>query len=66
MAFTRDGKRCGRGGGYYDKYMTELKKISPNCGTMGLAFGCQIVDDLPMSEHDVPLNHVIHPLENSC
>ncbi|KAL1462835.1 hypothetical protein WDU94_014642 [Cyamophila willieti] len=60
-AFTLDGKRCGRGKGFYDKYLRELKNISPHCKTVGLAFGCQIVNDLPMAEHDEPLDYVIHP-----
>uniref|UniRef100_A0A8D8LVB0 5-formyltetrahydrofolate cyclo-ligase n=3 Tax=Cacopsylla melanoneura TaxID=428564 RepID=A0A8D8LVB0_9HEMI len=60
-AFTLNGKRCGRGKGYYDKYLRELKKLSPHCKTVGLAFGCQIVHDLPMDEHDEPLDYVIHP-----
>ncbi|KAI5710090.1 hypothetical protein M8J76_002741 [Diaphorina citri] len=61
-AFTETGKRMGRGKGYYDTYLSELKRISPHCKTIGLAFSCQMVEDLPMSDHDVPLDYVIHPL----
>lgn len=53
-AFTRDGARLGRGRGYYDKFLPELR-----CPLVGVCFPWQIVEDLPMDEHDIYMNEVI-------
>jgi len=53
LAFDRACRRLGQGGGYYDRYL-------PGCrgATVGLAFECQVVDDLPCEAHDVQLDYV--------
>ncbi|MFV0415463.1 MAG: 5-formyltetrahydrofolate cyclo-ligase [Chthoniobacterales bacterium] len=48
-AFTSDGRRLGRGGGHYDRYIGNLKELP---ATVGLCFRCQLRDDLPMEVHD--------------
>ncbi|MCW3804058.1 5-formyltetrahydrofolate cyclo-ligase [Plebeiibacterium marinum] len=55
MAFTRDGYRMGRGGGYYDKLLPCL----PNAFKVGIGYSCQLVDMLPVEEHDVKLDLVV-------
>ncbi len=50
VAFTRDGRRLGRGGGYYD---STLSLRGPNAQTIGVAFDCNVVNDLPTEPHDV-------------
>ena len=49
LAFTRDGRRLGQGGGHYDRFLAELP---PSCTTVGVCFAEQIVDDLPEEVHD--------------
>ena len=55
-AFTRGGDRLGQGGGWYDRF---LRTVRPDCVTVGVAFGPQIVDELPVEAHDVRLDHVV-------
>ncbi|KAL1462850.1 hypothetical protein WDU94_014656 [Cyamophila willieti] len=62
IAFSVDGKRLGRGKGLYAKYLTDLKKMSPHCKTMALAFKCQVVYDFPEKEGmNVVVDHIVHP-----
>lgn len=56
VAFTREGARCGRGKGFYDKY---LKRTGFRAYTIGACFPCQIVDTLPCESHDVAMDTVI-------
>ncbi len=53
LAFDKSCHRLGQGGGYYDRYL-------PRCrgATVGLAFDCQVVDDLPLEDHDVQLDKI--------
>ena len=53
LAFDRFCHRLGQGGGYYDRYLPTCRGI-----TIGLAFDCQLVDDLPHAAHDAPLDYV--------
>ena len=52
-AFTPKGDRLGRGGGFYDKYMS-LEGF--RAVKYGVAFSCQIFDSLPTDPHDVPVD----------
>lgn len=56
LGFTPQGKRLGRGGGYYD---ATLKAGSAASRRVGLAFAQQIVDDLPTNEDDVDVDLVV-------
>lgn len=53
VAFTRDGRRLGRGAGYYD---TTLARRGARAQTIGVAFDCSVVDDLPTEPHDVKVD----------
>lgn len=55
-AFDRKHYRLGRGAGYYDRFFTKLSLDIP---LIGLAFDFQILDDLPIEEHDLPVSRVI-------
>lgn len=57
VAFTREGARCGRGKGFYDKY---LSRKGFRAYTIGICYSCQIVDELPTEQHDKIMNTVIH------
>jgi 5-formyltetrahydrofolate cyclo-ligase len=54
LAYTRDGYRLGFGGGYFDRY---LKSYSGK--TLSLAFEMQILDQLPVAGHDIPVAKII-------
>ena len=56
LAFTRDGRRLGYGGGWYDRFLSAAPKDSIK---LGVAYSFQIVDDLPVEPHDIPLTDVI-------
>lgn len=55
MAFTADGRRLGRGKGYYDRLLGKM----PNAYKIGLCFPFQLVDDIPCEPHDIKMNEVI-------
>ena len=55
-AFTRNGMRLGKGGGFYDRYL--LKK-RPDAITLGIVFSCQIVAHVPTEEHDLIIDRVL-------
>lgn len=55
-AFTRRGERLGRGGGFYDKYMS-LAEFRAH--KTGICFECQLFDELPVAEHDVLVDEVV-------
>jgi 5-formyltetrahydrofolate cyclo-ligase len=56
VAFSEDGMRLGRGGGYYD---ATLKLVPVRALRIGLGFDVQIVPSLPHEPHDVPLDAVV-------
>lgn len=53
--------RIGYGAGYYDRFLIKLKK---DCLKAGLAFELQIVEELPVEKHDVPLDMIITESRN--
>ena len=56
LAFTRDGRRLGYGGGWYDRLLAAASKDSVK---LGVAYSFQIVDALPTAPHDVRLTAVV-------
>ncbi len=57
VAFDSEGHRLGRGRGYYDRFLAlpSLRDVY----TMGICFPCQMVDQVPVSALDVPMDEVI-------
>ena len=55
LGFDREGGRLGRGKGYFDRFLKEAR----NAYKIGLAFECQIVDQIPRNENDVLLDEVL-------
>ena len=55
LVFTKDGKRIGYGGGWYDRLLADAKSSIK----IGVAHEFQIVDDLPHEPHDIQLTHVV-------
>jgi 5-formyltetrahydrofolate cyclo-ligase len=57
VGFTADGRRLGQGGGHYDRWLAaHLGAVA-----IGLAWDCQLVEDLPHEPHDQPLKAVVTP-----
>lgn len=56
LAFTADGRRLGQGGGFYDRF---LPQVRADCVTCGVGFVEQIVDDLLLEPHDRQLTMVL-------
>lgn len=55
-AFDLRGGRMGQGKGYYDRL---LAKVRPDAQVVGLAFECQIFDEIPVEPHDVFMDLVL-------
>ncbi|HSJ35706.1 MAG TPA: 5-formyltetrahydrofolate cyclo-ligase [Acidimicrobiia bacterium] len=51
LAFGRDGRRLGRGAGYYDRFLAEI-----DADTIGLTTNNRIRSDLPLEDHDVRMD----------
>lgn len=56
VAFTLQGRRLGRGKGFYDRLLAAVRGIK-----CGVAFDEQIVTDIPSEPHDVHLNCILTP-----
>ena len=56
LGFTKDGKRLGRGKGFYDRL---LKTLPGRVKKVGLAYDLQIKKDLPTTPQDCPVDIVI-------
>jgi len=52
LGFSPAGFRIGRGMGFYDRFLAQEAFAGLTCG---LAFEEQVVEDLPVLDHDVPL-----------
>ncbi|MCG3177236.1 MAG: hypothetical protein MOGMAGMI_02204 [Candidatus Omnitrophica bacterium] len=56
LAYDLRKNRLGRGKGYYDRFLSRLPESVPK---VALAFDFQIVDEVPVEDHDVPLDVVL-------
>ncbi len=56
LAFDTHGNRLGRGGGFYDRFLSRLRH---GATSVGLAFDFQIVDTVPADERDVSVDLVV-------
>jgi 5-formyltetrahydrofolate cyclo-ligase len=67
VAVNRRGARAGKGGGYSDlefALLRERKKIRADTPIVTSVHPLQIVEEeIPMTEHDIPLNAVVTPDE---
>lgn len=57
VGFNAEGGRLGQGGGHYDRWL----EAHPDALPIGLAWDCQLADDLPREPHDLPLHAVVTP-----
>ena len=56
LAFDRKGYRLGYGGGYYDRYISQMP--SPPPLLVGLAYAIQLVPTLPVAAWDRPMHGI--------
>lgn len=57
IGFTAAGERLGQGGGHYDRWLAD----HPGTRAIGLAWDCQLVDELPTEAHDMPMTAIVTP-----
>ncbi len=55
IAFDLQGNRIGYGKGYYDRFLSKLKANN----IMALAFENQIIDKVPKTQNDIPVNVIV-------
>lgn len=58
LAVSRDGRRLGRGAGYYDR---ALAHAGPESTRVALVFDDELVADVPAESHDEPVHIVVTP-----
>ncbi len=60
LGFDRKGSRLGRGGGYYDRFFAHKRLKACKCG---FAFAEQLIDSVPVTDHDQPIDMLITDAE---
>ena len=56
LAFTKDGKRLGYGGGWYDRLLASASKSARK---IGVAHEFQFVENLPHEPHDIQMDGIV-------
>jgi 5-formyltetrahydrofolate cyclo-ligase len=56
VAFDLHGRRLGRGKGFYDRLLADVRGVK-----CGVAFDEQIVPEVPVGPHDAPLDCIVTP-----
>ena len=56
VAFDRACHRMGRGKGFYDRLLPDLPAFK-----LGVAFDCQLYDEIPVDSWDFPLDAIVTP-----
>jgi len=55
VAFSPSGDRLGRGGGFYDRFLS----LTPGATRIGVCLEQFVVAELPVEAHDVPMDFVV-------
>lgn len=56
LGFDRGGRRLGRGGGFYDRFLATLPSSIPR---IGIGFDFQICEAIPTESHDIRMSAVV-------
>ena len=56
MAFDKSCNRLGRGKGYYDSILKYANGVK-----IGICYDFQLLDCLPVEDHDIKMDIIIHP-----
>lgn len=59
MAFTSDGKRLGRGRGYYDRFLAKIVPLCRRTEIIGVCPKGHLVEYIPTEPHDFRMQRVI-------
>lgn len=61
LAFTKEGKRLGRGKAYYDNFLNNLfaNVDRKNITLIGFCHSIQLVDKIPTEEHDIEMDYIM-------
>ncbi len=63
ILFDASGGRMGYGKGFYDTAIAALQRVKPII-TIGLAFACQQVSEVPIEPHDQHLDIILTECSN--
>lgn len=55
LAFSPEGGRAGYGGGHFDRLLARIEGAL----RIGVAFGAQVLDDVPVGPHDVSMDMLV-------
>lgn len=58
VGFDRAGARLGRGLGYYDRILTQVR-----CRSCGVAMDWQVLPSIPTSRNDKPVDFIVTPTQ---
>lgn len=56
VAFALDGTRLGRGQGFYDRLLADVKAVK-----IGVCFDWQMLTNIPRDVHDILMDHIVTP-----
>lgn len=60
LGFTPDGRRIGRGGGYYDRFLARARSVIPGkLFALGFGYDVQVVDSLPAEPEDASMDALV-------
>ena len=59
LAFDREGRRMGRGRGYYDRFFQELGNDTRQYHALGLCMDFQLVDKVPVEKYDKKVHSLL-------
>lgn len=54
VAYDKKGRRLGRGKGFYDRFLSQTKATK-----VGVGYEFQLVDELPVEPHDIPMDIIV-------
>lgn len=60
LSFDDQGFRIGYGGGYYDRFLANLRRQGVTFTTVGLFFSACHTPSLPHEPHDIPVDVIIN------
>ena len=63
VAYDKNYNRVGYGGGFYDRYIKNIKKYKKVI-TIGLAYSFQKVKKIPVNKNDIKLDFIITEKKN--